>query len=229
MLVKAPLVLGCMMLTWMQCRLINARHGCHISLRYLASIIANTFPTIGKPDQCPTEPVKRTPFCGSIGHTAGNGVHTQQAKILASCCIKERVWISVCGVMKIRILNWSEGTRGVERARGGYVWTHSKPAFSGVVQLLWPGKPQTPSYNTVTSQWARWRLKSSVSRYVYSTVCSGTDQRKHQSSVSLAFVRGIHRWPVNSPHKSQKRGKCFHLMTSSWCTLSTHTGAQARI
>ena len=24
---------------------------------------------------------------------------------------------------------------------------------------------------------------------------------KHQSSASLAFVRGIHRWPVNSPHK----------------------------
>ena len=33
------------------------------------------------------------------------------------------------------------------------------------------------------------------------TVYSGADQRKHQSSVSLAFVRGIHRWPVNSPHK----------------------------
>ena len=36
---------------------------------------------------------------------------------------------------------------------------------------------------------------------VYSTVYSSTDQRKHQSSASLAFVRGIHRWPVNSPHK----------------------------
>ena len=36
---------------------------------------------------------------------------------------------------------------------------------------------------------------------VYSTVYSGTDQRKHQSSVSLAFVRGFHRWPVNSPHE----------------------------
>ena len=36
---------------------------------------------------------------------------------------------------------------------------------------------------------------------VYSTVCSGTDQRKHQSSVSLAFVRWIHQWLVNSPHK----------------------------
>ena len=36
---------------------------------------------------------------------------------------------------------------------------------------------------------------------VYSTVYSSADQRKHQSSASLAFVQGIHRWPVNSPHK----------------------------
>ena len=36
---------------------------------------------------------------------------------------------------------------------------------------------------------------------VFSTVQSGADQRKHQSSASLAFVRGIHRSPVNSPHK----------------------------
>ena len=36
---------------------------------------------------------------------------------------------------------------------------------------------------------------------VYSTVYSDPDQRKHQSSASLAFVQGIHRGPVNSPHK----------------------------
>ena len=36
---------------------------------------------------------------------------------------------------------------------------------------------------------------------VYSTVYFSTDQRKHQSSAWLAFVRGIHRWQVNSPHK----------------------------
>ena len=36
---------------------------------------------------------------------------------------------------------------------------------------------------------------------VYSAFYSGTDERKHQSSASLAFVRGIHRWPVNSPYK----------------------------
>ena len=44
---------------------------------------------------------------------------------------------------------------------------------------------------------------------VYSTVYSGTDERKHQSSASLAFVRGIHRWPVNSPHKGPVTRKMF--------------------
>ena len=44
---------------------------------------------------------------------------------------------------------------------------------------------------------------------VYSTVYSGADQRKHQSSVSLAFVWGIHRWPVKSPHKLSVTRKRF--------------------
>ena len=44
---------------------------------------------------------------------------------------------------------------------------------------------------------------------VYSTVYSGADHRKHQSPVSLAFVRGIHRWPVNSPHKWPVTRKVF--------------------
>ena len=44
---------------------------------------------------------------------------------------------------------------------------------------------------------------------VYSTVLSATDQRKHQSTASLAFVRGIHRWPVNSPHKGPVTLKMF--------------------
>ena len=36
---------------------------------------------------------------------------------------------------------------------------------------------------------------------VFPTVYSDADQRKHQSTASLAFVRRIHRGPVNSPHK----------------------------
>ena len=44
---------------------------------------------------------------------------------------------------------------------------------------------------------------------VYSIVYSDADQRKHQSSASLAFVRGIHRGPANSPHKWPVTRKMF--------------------
>ena len=43
------------------------------------------------------------------------------------------------------------------------------------------------------------------------TVCSGADQRKHQSSATLAFVKGIHRWLVDSPHKRPVTRKMFPL------------------
>ena len=46
-------------------------------------------------------------------------------------------------------------------------------------------------------------------KIVYSTVYSSVDHRKHQSSASLAFVRGIHRWPMNSPHKWPVTRKMF--------------------
>ena len=44
---------------------------------------------------------------------------------------------------------------------------------------------------------------------VYSTVYSGADQRKHQSSASLAFVREFTGGPVNSPHKRPVTRKIF--------------------
>ena len=52
---------------------------------------------------------------------------------------------------------------------------------------------------------------------VYPTVYSDADQRKHQSSASLAFVWGIihrDRWIPRT--KGQLCWQCFHLMTSSW-------------
>ena len=62
---------------------------------------------------------------------------------------------------------------------------------------------------------------------VYSPVCSGTDQRNHQSSASLAFVGGIHRGPVNSPHKSPVTRKIFPfddvIMSSQyWISVLHH-------
>ena len=53
---------------------------------------------------------------------------------------------------------------------------------------------------------------------VYSTIYSDADQRKHQSSASLAFVWKIHRDRWIPRTKGQLREKCFHLMTSSWMT-----------
>ena len=45
--------------------------------------------------------------------------------------------------------------------------------------------------------------------FVYSTVYSDTDERKHQSSASLAFVPRNHRWQVNSPDKGPVTRKMF--------------------
>ena len=44
---------------------------------------------------------------------------------------------------------------------------------------------------------------------IYRTIWLGAYQRKHQSSASLAIVRGIHWWPVNSPHKGPLTRKNF--------------------
>ena len=44
---------------------------------------------------------------------------------------------------------------------------------------------------------------------VYSTVYSDADQKKYQSSASLAFVRVFYRRPVNSPHKWPVTRKMF--------------------
>ena len=55
----------------------------------------------------------------------------------------------------------------------------------------------------------QWRQSTLASQITSLTIYSGTDQRKHQSSASLAFMRGIHLWPVNSPHKGPVMQKMF--------------------
>ena len=76
----------------------------------------------------------------------------------------------------------------------------------------WPRLARSSTY----WQWSlQWRHMSTMASQitsltiVYSTVYSGTDQRKHKSSASLAFVQGIHRWPVNSPHKGPVTREMF--------------------
>ena len=68
---------------------------------------------------------------------------------------------------------------------------------------------------------------------VHFTVYTGADQRKHQSSASLAFVWGIFRWPVNYQHKMASNAEnisiswrhCAFSMAclSTWfCSMSTY-------
>ena len=68
-------------------------------------------------------------------------------------------------------------------------------------------KDKIPHYCDVTMD----RIASQITSLaiVYSIVYSDADQRKHQSSASLAFVRGIHRGPVNSPLKWPVTRKMF--------------------
>ena len=56
---------------------------------------------------------------------------------------------------------------------------------------------------TLASYWARWRLKSPALRLFTQPFIQGVDQRKHQTSASLAFVMGIHRWPFPAQRASK--------------------------
>ena len=67
----------------------------------------------------------------------------------------------------------------------------------------WPHYNGTGHHNTSLDTTLQWRHN------VCSTFCSGANQREHQSSASLASVRGIHRWPLNSPHKGPVTRKMF--------------------
>ena len=81
--------------------------------------------------------------------------------------------------------------------------------------LNWLGQPKPTTAKQIVSLEPGWPYPNGVHAYgdvlkslmaskitslkiVYSTVYSGADQRHHQSSASLAYVRGIHRWPMNS-------------------------------
>ena len=62
---------------------------------------------------------------------------------------------------------------------------------------------------------------------VYSIVYSGVNQRKHQSSASLAFVREIHRGPVNFPHKWAVTRKMFpfdDVIMKMWQAIARTSG-----
>ena len=133
------------------------------------------------------------------------------------------IWSSDVIVFRFVTFHWS---------LGHFLWTEmSQPAFNlhllkiwNVITHYYPNVDGGLAYQTMTGSWsmdAKWHIhyndvimSTMASRItslttVYSTVYSGADQRQHQSSVSLAFVWGIHRGPVNSQHKWAATRKMF--------------------
>ena len=84
---------------------------------------------------------------------------------------------------------------------GGVPWPDLSISFS-----IWESK-SLKHHNYVIMNAMAYQITSLT--IVYSTVYSDADQRKHQSSASMAFVRGIHRGPVNSLHKWPVTRKMF--------------------
>ena len=83
-----------------------------------------------------------------------------------------------------------------------------------IIRIVWPAH-----YNNVIMGLMASQITSLT--IVYSTVYSGADQGKHKTSASLAFVWGIHRPPVNPPHKGPVTRKMFRfddvIMLSRYC------------
>ena len=84
--------------------------------------------------------------------------------------------------------------------RGGKL-NQNSGLSSDTINSFWPGYVylQPWYYSDVIMSMMASQFTSPT--IVYATVYSATYQRKLRSSMPLAFVRGIHQWLVNSPHK----------------------------
>ena len=98
-------------------------------------------------------------------------------------------------------INSSRPTTTGTQLATDWSWPHGEPAQNG-----------RHFGNDITLRW-RQNVRDSVSNHqphhCLLNRYSDADQRKHQSSVSLAFVRGIQRGPVNPPHKWPVARKMF--------------------
>ena len=105
---------------------------------------------------------------------------------------------------------WRHSNAYCHAGRFPGMWQHSHIIFTWCI--------------TMTSQWARLRLKSPASR-LFTQPFIQTQIK--ESSASLASVRGIHRKAVNSPHKWPVTGKMFpfhDVIMGCWQQLSNPCG-----
>ena len=94
------------------------------------------------------------------------------------------------------------------------IWKHSGSRNTVMLFQKWnTTEPWLKRLDTILSHYNDIIMSAMASQIpppiAYSTVYSRRRSKKHQSSASLAFVRGIHRWPVNSSQKGTVTRKMF--------------------
>ena len=119
-----------------------------------------------------------------------------------------RKWIGKCRFEMVAILSRPQCVK-LKHSRKCYTDQYLHPNYG--CKIEWYRMPLVtffpiPNSDVKISAMASQIISLSI---VYSTVYSGTYEIKHQSSASLAFVRGIHRSPVNSPNKEPVTRKMF--------------------
>ena len=144
------------------------------------------------PNNLAKEQLSKLYYEGLFNHWIGNwptffSLFHKSHEVSEHCCR------GACQIL-VRLKNSGPESRGLETSRD---LVERRPA------TYWEeGQNNDVIMGAMTSQITSLTI-------VYSSVYSGTDQRKHQNSASLAFVRGLHRWPVNSPHKRPVKRKMF--------------------
>ena len=93
-------------------------------------------------------------------------------------------------------------------AKGGQAISKLQTALmvTRLIRVVISNNPPTHNNDVIINAMASQITSLTI---VFSSVYSDAEQRKHRSSASLVFVRGIHWWPVNSPHKAPVSGKMF--------------------
>ena len=121
--------------------------------------------------------------------------------------IQIRIWPQPCGLLVMKMeysgLNQSIPSVSTKSLKAMQVWGPVEISELHVLQVSCMHYTDV-IMGTIASQITSLTI-------FYSTVYSDADQRKYHSSTSLAFVRGIHRGPVNSPHKWPVTRKMFRF------------------
>ena len=140
-------------------------------------------------------------------------------------------------------LQWHHMSTMISQITGNYSTTTKTPRAPHSFPYVWvmhltdgiPSQNASDQYNDVIMGAIASQITGLM--IVYSIIYSDADQRKRQSSTSLAFVQGIHRWPVNSPHKWPVTRKMFpfddvimygkqcHAMMLSWMNQRRYTNS----